>query len=95
LCGFAQQSNEWRASAWQSYRALGAPCRFPAEIAFLNCVYLLGIRSPRPLEPDLTTRLAAEQVYVSVRGQFLRVSPHDYNTESDIQRFVAALGTLG
>lgn len=54
--------------------------------------HLLGIRSPRPLPPGLTTRLAAEQVYVSVRGQSIRVSPHVYNTEADIQRFVAALG---
>lgn len=56
--------------------------------------HLLGIRSPRPLPTDLTARLAAEQVYVSVRGQSIRVSPHVYNTEADIQRFMAALGAM-
>ena len=54
--------------------------------------HLLGIRAPNPLPPDLTARLAAQQVHVSVRGQSIRVSPHVYNTESDIRRFVAALG---
>lgn len=53
--------------------------------------HLLGVRSPRPLPPDLLARLAAQRVYVSVRGQSIRVSPHVYNTEADIQRFVAAM----
>ncbi len=53
--------------------------------------HLLGIRAPRPLPPDLTTRLAAAQVYVSVRGQSIRVSPHVYNTEEDVRRFVSVL----
>ena len=54
--------------------------------------HLLGIRSPRPLPPDLLARLAARRVYVSMRGQSIRVSPHVYTTGADIQRFVSALG---
>lgn len=54
--------------------------------------HMLGIRSPRALPLDLTPRLAAAQVYVSVRGQSIRVSPHVYNTAEDIQRFAAVLG---
>jgi selenocysteine lyase/cysteine desulfurase len=53
--------------------------------------HLLGIRSPLPLPPDLPARLAAANVYVSVRGQSIRVAPHVYNTEDDIRRFVDAL----
>ncbi len=53
--------------------------------------HLLGIRSPLPLPPDLPARLAAAHVYVSVRGQSIRVAPHVYNTEDDIRRFVDAL----
>jgi selenocysteine lyase/cysteine desulfurase len=53
--------------------------------------HLLGLRAPRPLPPDLTTRLAAAQVYVSVRGQSIRVSPHVYNTEEDVQHLVRVL----
>lgn len=53
--------------------------------------HMLGIRSPRPLPPDLTARLAAAQVYVSLRGQSIRVSPHVYNNEDDIRHFVEVL----
>ena len=56
--------------------------------------HLIGIRSPRPLPQDLTTRLANEQVYVSLRGQSIRVSPHVYNTGADVQRFVAVLSSV-
>jgi selenocysteine lyase/cysteine desulfurase len=56
--------------------------------------HMLGLRSPRPLPPDLTTRLAAAQVYVSVRGQSIRVSPHVYNTEADIRRFIDVLAAV-
>lgn len=56
--------------------------------------HMLGIRSPQPLPPDLMTRLEAARVYVSVRGQSLRVSPHVYNTPEDIRRLVDVLSTL-
>ena len=53
--------------------------------------HLLGIRSPRPLSPDLMARFAAAPVYVSVRGQSIRVSPHVYNMEEDVWRLVSVL----
>jgi selenocysteine lyase/cysteine desulfurase len=53
--------------------------------------HMLGIRSPRPLPGDLLERLAAAQVYVSVRWQSIRVSPHVYNTAEDVRRFIAVL----
>lgn len=53
--------------------------------------HLLGIRSPRPLPPDLPSKLAAEHVYVSMRGQSIRVSPHVYNTQTDIERLMNVL----
>lgn len=56
--------------------------------------HMLGVRSPHPLPPDLTSRLAGEQVYVSVRGQSIRVSPHVYNTDEDIRRLADALGRM-
>ncbi|HWS15102.1 MAG TPA: hypothetical protein VN450_02810 [Candidatus Methylomirabilis sp.] len=41
-------------------------------------------------------RLAAERVYVSVRGRgTLRVTPHVYNTEADIDRLIRAIGARG
>jgi selenocysteine lyase/cysteine desulfurase len=47
----------------------------------------LGPEAPK----DLATRLAEENVFVSVRGHNLRVSPHLYNTERDVGRLVDSL----
>jgi selenocysteine lyase/cysteine desulfurase len=41
--------------------------------------------------PDLLERLAAEQVYVSVRGDSLRVTPHLYNHPDDVNRLFDVL----
>ncbi len=56
--------------------------------------HIVGIRSPHSLPEDLTTRLAAEQVFVSVRGQSIRVAPHVYNTTEDIRRLMDVLSRL-
>jgi selenocysteine lyase/cysteine desulfurase len=53
--------------------------------------HMLGLRSPAPLPADLPTRLAAANVFVSVRGQSIRISPHLYNTPEDIERLFATL----
>ncbi len=47
----------------------------------------LGSRTPGDLGP----RLASANVYASVRGESLRISPHLYNTEADVDRLFAAL----
>lgn len=56
--------------------------------------HMLGVRASYPLPPDLPARLAAEQIYVSVRGQSIRVSPHVYNGEEDIRRMVSVLARV-
>jgi selenocysteine lyase/cysteine desulfurase len=40
----------------------------------------------------LIERLAAESIYVAPRLGRMRISPHVYNDEEDVDRFVAALG---
>lgn len=46
--------------------------------------HLFGIRLPEGLAVEtVKTALAAQQVYVSTRGNALRVSPHVYNTPED------------
>lgn len=82
-----QTVGEWTGEIERETRRMGLE-PVPAE---RRANHLLGVRSPRPLPPDLLARLAAQRVYVSVRGQSIRVSPHVYNTEADIQRFVAAM----
>lgn len=57
----------------------------------LRSGHLLGLRF-RGLDPQkLAADLAAEGIWVSVRGSSIRVAPHVYNDEDDIQRLVAAL----
>jgi selenocysteine lyase/cysteine desulfurase len=53
--------------------------------------HYLGLRSVTPLPAGLVERLAAAKIYVSVRGQALRVTPHLYNTAADGERLVAVL----
>jgi selenocysteine lyase/cysteine desulfurase len=56
--------------------------------------HLVGLRRPGGYAPEVPTRLAERQVYVSVRGDNLRVAPHLYNTEADVDRLFNALAPL-
>lgn len=56
--------------------------------------HLIGLRSSTGFPADLGTRLAAEGVYVSLRGNSIRVSPHLYNTREDCDRLFAALAQM-
>lgn len=53
--------------------------------------HFLGLRFPGGLPKGLPERLAADNVFVSVRGDSLRVTPHLYNDEEDAERLLAAL----
>jgi selenocysteine lyase/cysteine desulfurase len=56
----------------------------------LRASHLIGLRAQK-LPNDLPTRLAQSQVYVSVRGDSIRISPHLYNTPADLDRLFATL----
>ncbi|ATB29705.1 aminotransferase class V-fold PLP-dependent enzyme [Melittangium boletus] len=56
--------------------------------------HLMGLKRTGGYAPDVAARLAARQVYVSVRGDSLRVSPHLYNTEADVDRLLEELDAL-
>ena len=53
--------------------------------------HYLGLRPAGGFPPDLLQELAADQVYVSIRGSAMRVTPHLYNTAADEDRLMAAL----
>jgi selenocysteine lyase/cysteine desulfurase len=53
--------------------------------------HFLGIRFPGGLPDGTVERFANEKVFVSVRGDSIRVTPHLYNTETDKERFLAVL----
>ena len=54
--------------------------------------HYLSIALPGTAPEGLPARLAAEGVHVSQRGRSLRVTPHLWNDEEDVERFLAALG---
>ena len=53
--------------------------------------HMIGLKLGSAAPGNLAARLAAQGVYVSVRGESVRVSPHLYNTERDVERLFAAL----
>lgn len=53
--------------------------------------HFFSLRLPENVSPDLQQRLADQDIYVSVRGSSLRVTPHLYTTDRDLDRFVTAL----
>jgi selenocysteine lyase/cysteine desulfurase len=56
-----------------------------------RCGHLIGIELPGMDLSRVASALSEKQVYVSVRGSSIRVAPHLYNTEADIDRFFEVL----
>lgn len=56
--------------------------------------HMIGLHLGPGVPGDLAARLAEERVYVSVRGESLRVSPHLYNTREDVEKLFEVLDRL-
>jgi selenocysteine lyase/cysteine desulfurase len=54
----------------------------------LRAPHILCATFPNGMAPDLPKRLAAENVHAAPRLGRLRISPHVYNDEQDVDRFV-------
>jgi selenocysteine lyase/cysteine desulfurase len=61
----------------------------PAEVDRVR--HIVGVKLPRGLPNGFTERLAEARVYVSVRGDSIRVAPHLYNDDRDVDRFITVL----
>lgn len=53
--------------------------------------HLFGIKFPTDKMESLSKSLKVNRVSVSVRGAFIRVSPHVYNDERDMKKLITAL----
>lgn len=53
--------------------------------------HMIGIKFPKGIPQALPARLLAEKIYVSVRGDFIRIAPHLYNTDKDLDRLFEVL----
>ena len=63
----------------------------PAELRAPN---IIGISKPGGFKKELPQLLAQENVYVSVRGASIRISPHVYNDDKDIERLFGILENI-
>jgi selenocysteine lyase/cysteine desulfurase len=53
--------------------------------------HMIGMRLPGGIPHDLLGRLNQARIYVSVRGDALRIAPHLYNSRTDIDRLFEVL----
>ena len=73
----------------------GAEMGLTAVPTSIRARHYVGLRAAGGLPAGIAERLAAARVHVSVRGgQSLRITPHVYNDQSDIDRLFAALGDI-
>lgn len=56
--------------------------------------HFLGLTFPDGVPETAAARLAEQKIYVSVRGRSIRVTPHLYNDEEDLERLTGALARL-
>jgi len=62
--------------------------------ASVRAPHILSLQFPAGMPEHLIDRLAAEHIYVAPRIGRMRISPHVYNDEEDIDRFVAVFRRL-
>jgi selenocysteine lyase/cysteine desulfurase len=63
---------------------LAGECGFSVSPAADRSAHLIGIRPPGGIPPELPRALKEAGVYVSMRGDSIRVAPHLYNEPKDI-----------
>jgi selenocysteine lyase/cysteine desulfurase len=57
-----------------------------------RCANLFGVKLPENIDAENCRKyLIQQKIHVAVRGTFIRVSPHVYNNEQDLERLVNAL----
>jgi selenocysteine lyase/cysteine desulfurase len=66
-------------------------CGFSSPPEKLRAPHYLCLRRKSGIPPDLTHLLARERIFVSVRGDSARVTPHVYNSTQDVERLITCL----
>ncbi|MCP4624266.1 MAG: aminotransferase class V-fold PLP-dependent enzyme [bacterium] len=59
--------------------------------ANVRAPHMIGVSKPGGFNKELPQLLAQDNIYVSVRGESVRISPHLFNTDSDIDRLFTVL----
>lgn len=53
--------------------------------------HILGIQFQDGVPDELTEKLKQENIYVSIRGDSMRIAPYLYNTEADIEHLFTVI----
>lgn len=56
-----------------------------------RCGHMIGIRHPDGVSRELSRLLTEARVFVSIRGDSIRIAPHIYNDTNDIERLFEVL----
>jgi len=56
--------------------------------------HFIGLKFPGGVPGHLMDRLFEQKIYVSARGDSMRITPHLYNTDHDVDRLMAALEVI-
>lgn len=56
-----------------------------------RCGHMIGLRHPGGIPAGLMTKLKAANIFVSVRGDCIRIAPHLYNDLNDVERLFRVL----
>lgn len=56
--------------------------------------HFLGIRPPHGISPKISERLAKEKIFISIRGDAIRIAPYLYNNEQDVEKIFTILRKL-
>lgn len=68
---------------------------FKLEDEQYRCQHLIGIRIPDFIDIDhMKATFKTHKIYVSFRGNYLRLAPHVYNTKEDFDRLVNCVKTI-
>ena len=75
------------ATIQEEARQLGFTAALPKD----RVAHIIGLCLEGGLPKDLAGELKRRQIYVSIRGDKVRVAPHLHTTEADVARFIEAL----
>lgn len=97
-----QQIHDWgQAQIEASLRCYTMALRQNLEdIGFTACdesfrsPHYLGVQHSERLPEDILQQLAEQQIFISKRGDNLRIAPHLYNNETDAQHLTQALARI-
>lgn len=93
-----QQINEWGPQNIQAYcKKLTAPylkelmeMGVQIEDEAYRGEHLFGLRLPKHMDMEtLRLKFESNKIFVSIRGNSIRIAPHLYNTESDLENLLA------